>query len=86
MKVKVVAIVVSSLMFVSVNAIAGESMGCIWAKAKLEAAIKMQAKYAEKQRYYVQENGSKSDSYEISIEMAREDEREARAEVNRKCQ
>ena len=85
MSVKVVAIAVSSLMFVSVNAIAGESYGCIWAKAKLETAIKMQAEYAEKQRYYVKENGSKSDSYEISIQVVRENEREARAEVNRKC-
>ncbi|MBI5556191.1 MAG: hypothetical protein HY885_00980 [Deltaproteobacteria bacterium] len=86
MNVKVAVIVVSSLMFGSFNAIAGESMGCRWAKAKLETAIKMQADYAEKQRFYVKENGRESDNYKFSIESAREDEREARAEVNRKCQ
>lgn len=70
---------------VSLNSIADESFGCIWAKAKLETAIEMQEKYAEKQRYYVKENGDESVRYEFSIESAREDEREARAEVNRKC-
>jgi len=73
------------LSMVSIDAIAGKSFGCIWAEAKLETAIDSQKEYAEKQRYYVKENGSKSVSYEVSIEYARENEREARAEVNRKC-
>ena len=70
----------------SFGAIAGESMGCIWVKAKLETAIEMQADYEEKQEYYVKENGKKSQSYEIGLEMAKEDEREARAEIPRKCE
>ena len=83
MKILLLFVVLS---MVSANAIAGKTMGCIWAEAKLDTAIKMQADYEEKQRYYVKENGSKSDSYEFGKESAHEDEREARAEVNRKCE
>ncbi|MDP3333653.1 MAG: hypothetical protein Q8Q40_05540 [Methylococcaceae bacterium] len=81
-----ISLLLIALSMVPVNAIAGKPLGCIWAEAKLETAIKMQADYAEKQRYYVKENGSESDRYEFGIESAREDEREARAEVNRKCE
>ena len=62
-----------------------KSFGCIWAESKLKTAIEMQADYAEKQRFYVRENGRKSDRYEWGINNARESEREARAEVKRKC-
>lgn len=74
-----------TLSIASVNAIAGDSFGCQWAKAKLQTAIKMQEDYSEKQRYYVRENGNRSDKYSYIMESAREDEREARAEIGRKC-
>ena len=76
----------ATLSLASFAAFGGESFGCMWAKAKLETAIEMQSDYKEKQRFYVEENGSKSPRYELGLESAREDEREARAEVNRKCE
>jgi hypothetical protein len=63
----------------------GESMSCNWAEAKLNTAIKMQTDNEEKQSYYARENGYRSDSYEIELQILRENEREARAEVKRKC-
>ena len=76
------------LSLISLDSIAGESMGCIWAKAKLETAIKMQKEYEEKQLDYRRANGAATSSakYEIGLEISKEDEREARAEVLRKCQ
>lgn len=73
------------LFLISLDLIAGESMGCILAKAKLQTSIEMQKDYEEKQRYYRQENGGTSVNYEIGLKISQEDEREARAEVNRKC-
>lgn len=60
-------------------------MGCIWAKAKLKTAIEMQNEYYEKQAYYRRENGGSSDKYEFGLKASREDEKEAKAEVARKC-